>query len=340
MKIAQVSPLFERVPPKTYGGTERVISYLTEELVRQGHEVTLFASGDSQTSARLVAACGESARPDLSPGWLAYHMIQMDMVSQLADTFDVIHFHTEYLHLPMARRIRTPCLATLHGRLDMPHLVPLYKHFNGWPLVSISNSQRAPLPWANWCETVYHGLPPDLYSLHASGGSYFAFIGRISPEKRVDRAIDIARRCGMPLYIGAKVDKMDEPYFNQHVKPLMNTADVEFIGEVGEQQKRELLERASALLFPIDWPEPFGLVMIEAFACGTPVIAYRHGSIPEIMEEGVTGFVVTNQDDAVRAAQRIESVDRTRCRQAFERRFTAAQMAENYLRAYRRIVNG
>jgi glycosyltransferase involved in cell wall biosynthesis len=340
MKIAQVSPLFERVPPKGYGGTERVISYLTEELIRQGHEVTLFASGDSKTSARLVAPCSESVRPDASPAWLAYHMVQMDLVAEMAHTFDVIHFHTEYVHLPTARKIRTPCLATLHGRLDMPHLAPMYKYFSNWPLISISDSQRAPLPWANWCQTVYHGLPPDLYSLRPARGTYFAFIGRISPEKRLDRAIEIARRCGMPLHIGAKIDKMDEPYFNERIKPLLHASDVEFIGEVGEQEKRELLEHASALLFPIDWPEPFGLVMIEAFACGTPVIAYRNGSIPEIMEEGITGFVVTNQDDAVRAAQRVESIDRTRCREAFERRFTAAHMTESYLRAYRRVVGG
>jgi glycosyltransferase involved in cell wall biosynthesis len=340
MKIAQVSPLFERVPPKGYGGTERVISYLTEELIRQGHEVTLFASGDSKTSARLVAPCSKSVRQDASPAWLAYHMVQMDMVAEMAHTFDVIHFHTEYVHLPTARKIRTPCLATLHGRLDMPHLAPMYKYFSNWPLISISDSQRAPLPWANWCQTVYHGLPSDLYSLRPARGTYFAFIGRISPEKRLDRAIEIARRCGMPLHIGAKIDKMDEPYFNERIKPLLHASDVEFIGEVGEQEKRELLEHASALLFPIDWPEPFGLVMIEAFACGTPVIAYRNGSIPEIMEEGITGFVVTNQDDAVRAAQRVESIDRTRCREAFERRFTAAHMTESYLRAYRRVVGG
>jgi glycosyltransferase involved in cell wall biosynthesis len=339
MKIAQVSPLFERVPPRAYGGTERVISYLTEELVRQGHEVTLFASGDSKTSARLVAPCSQSVRADTSPAWLAYQMIQMDMVSELAHTFDVIHFHTEYVHLSVGRTLQAPYVATVHGRLDMPHLVPTYKYFSNWPLISISDSQRAPLPDVNWCATVYHGLPPNLYSLRSSCGTYFAFIGRISPEKRVDRAIEIARRCGMPLYIGAKVDKIDEPYFNERIKPLLHTGQVKFIGEVNQQEKQELLENAGALLFPIDWPEPFGLVMIEAFACGTPVIAYRHGSVPEIMEEGITGFVVTNQDDAVQAAQRIESIDRKRCREAFERRFTSARMTENYLQAYQRVMN-
>jgi glycosyltransferase involved in cell wall biosynthesis len=338
MKIAQVSPIFERVPPKAYGGTERVISYLTEELVRQGHDVTLFASGDSITSARLAPVGDASIRQDATLSWLAYQMIEMDMVAEMANVFDVIHFHTEHVHLPIARKLRTPHLTTLHGRLDRPELVPLYRHFSGLPLVSISNSQRAPLPWANWHETVHHGLPPDLYSFRSVHGEYFAFIGRISPEKRVDRAIDIAQQCGMPLYIGAKIDKADEAYFNERVKPLLHTPLVEFVGEVNEQEKRELLEHARALLFPIDWPEPFGLVMIEAFACGTPVIAYAHGSIPEIMEDGVTGFVVANQEDAVRAAQHIDSIDRARCRQAFERRFTVARMAENYLRTYRRIL--
>jgi glycosyltransferase involved in cell wall biosynthesis len=339
MKIAQVSPLFERVPPKAYGGTERVISYLTEELVRLGHDVTLFASGDSITGARLVPAIELSFRQDVVQRiWLAYHTIQMDLVSRLAHTFDVIHFHTDYLHFPIARNFSTPHVTTLHGRLDLPELVPLYRHFNDLPLISISNSQRIPLPWANWCKTVYHGLPPGLYSFRSEPGNYFVYIGRISLEKRVDRAIDIARQCGLPLYIAAKIDKADETYFNECIEPLLRDPLVSYIGEVGEPEKRDLLEHARALLFPIDWPEPFGLVMIEAFACGTPVIAYRHGSIPEIMEDGVTGFVVTNQEDAVRAARSIESIDRKRCRQVFERRFTVAHMAENYLSMYRRLL--
>jgi glycosyltransferase involved in cell wall biosynthesis len=340
MKIAQVSPLFERVPPKAYGGTERVISYLTEELVRQGHDVTLFAAGDSITCARLVPAIGESLRQDTGrQSWLAYHTIQMDMVSELASTFDIIHFHTEYLHFPIARKFCTPHVTTLHGRLDLPELVPLYKRFPDCPLVSISNHQRTPLPWINWCGTVHHGLPPDLYSFQPASGNYFTFIGRISPEKRIDRAIDITQQCGMPLYIGAKIDKSDEPYFNEYIKPLLRNPLVKYLGEVSDREKRELLEHASALLFPIDWPEPFGLVMIEAFACGTPVIAYHHGSIPEIMEDGITGFVVTNQDDAVRAARSIDSIDRKRCRAAFDRRFTVTDMAENYLRVYRRVLS-
>ncbi|HJV80331.1 glycosyltransferase family 4 protein [Noviherbaspirillum sp.] len=339
MKIAQVSPIFESVPPKAYGGTERVISYLTEELVKQGHEVTLFASGDSETAARLVSPIAESLRPDvLRPAWLAYHIIQMDQVSELADSFDVIHFHTDYLHFPLAKSLGRPYVTTLHGRQDLPELQPLYRHFHDVPLVSISNHQRTPLPEANWCETVYHGLPSDLHSFQESPGDYFVFIGRISQEKRVDRAIDIAKQCGVPVYIGAKIDKADEPYFNACIKPLLRDPLVQFVGEVNQREKRELLEHARALLFPIDWPEPFGLVMIEAFSCGTPVIAYRNGSVPEIMEDGVTGFVVTNQDEAVRAAKNIDAIDRKGCREAFDRRFTATHMAENYLRVYRRML--
>ncbi|MES2536303.1 MAG: glycosyltransferase family 4 protein [Pseudomonadota bacterium] len=336
MKIAQVSPLFERVPPKAYGGTERVISYLTEELVRQGHEVTLFASGDSITGARLVSSISESIRADTAGhSWLAYHTIQMDQVAQLAPDFDMIHFHTDYLHFPITRTLGTPYLTTLHGRLDLPELTPLYRHFSDVPLASISNNQRLPLPWANWRGTVYHGLPPDLYSFQPNPENYFAFVGRVSPEKRLDRAIDIALQCGRPLYIAAKIDRLDQPYFDQAIKPLLAHPLIEYIGEVSEPEKRDLLQHARALLFPIDWPEPFGLVMIESFACGTPVIAYRHGSIPEIVEDGVTGFTVTDQEQAVRAARNIGSIDRKRCREVFERRFTVAHMAQQYLRIYR-----
>lgn len=342
MKIAQVSPLFESVPPKGYGGTERVISYLTEELVRRGHEVTLFAAGDAVTRARLVSAVPESIRPDMSKlrqEWLAYHCIEMDQVASLARTFDVIHFHTEYLHFPLTRALGVPHVTTLHGRLDLPELEPLCRHFSDVPLVSISDSQRSPLPWANWVGTVHHGLPPDFYTFMPEAKDYFVFIGRVSPEKRLDRAIDMAKRCGTRLYIAAKVDKADEAYFNETLKPLFKDPLVEFVGEIGEKEKRELLQHARALLFPIDWPEPFGLVMIEAFSCGTPVIAYPHGAVPEVMEDGITGFVVTNQDEAVRAAQRIDSIDRKACRQAFERRFTAGHMAENYLRVYQRLLS-
>ncbi|MGB6055294.1 MAG: glycosyltransferase family 4 protein [Burkholderiaceae bacterium] len=339
MKIAQVAPLFERVPPRAYGGTERVISYLTEELVRQGHEVTLFASGDSVTAARLVPAIDHNVRPDTGrPAWLAWHSIQMDQVAALADEFDVIHFHTDYLHFPLARRLATPHITTMHGRLDLPELGPLFAHFDDVPLVSISNSQRAPQPHANWQGTVHHGLPPSLYGFQARPDDYFAFVGRISPEKRIDRAIDIARRCGKRLVIGAKIDPADEPYFRQSIEPLLQSPLIEYIGEIGEPEKRQLLQNAAALLFPIDWPEPFGLVMIEAFCCGTPVIAYRHGSVPEVVEEGVTGFTVDSLEGAVRAAQRIGEIDRRRCRQAFEERFTVRHMAHAYLRIYQQAI--
>lgn len=340
MKIAQVSPLFESVPPAGYGGTERVISYLTEELVKRGHDVTLFASGDSVTKARLVAAVPASIRPDPKDlSWLGYHMMQFDMVSEMAHSFDIIHFHTDYLHFPLARKLGIPHITTLHGRQDLPHLQPLYAQFSDMPLVSISNSQRTPLPNANWIDTVYHGLPSDLYNFCPAAGKYFAFVGRVSPEKRIDRAIEIAERCGTQLVVAAKVDKADEAYFNEYLKPLFRKPCVTYIGEVGETEKGELLEHAKALLFPIDWPEPFGLVVIEAMSCGTPVIAYRHGSIPEIMDNGVTGFVVTDQDEAIRAAMRIDDIDRAGCRKEFERRFTAAHMADNYLRVYQRLMS-
>lgn len=338
MKIAQVAPVFERVPPKAYGGTERVISYLAEELVRQGHDVTLFATGDSITNARLMPTIDESRRFDPTrQEWLVYHTMMMDRVAGMADEFDIIHFHTDYLHFPLSRYLPVPHVTTLHGRQDLPELVPLYRQFSDIPLVSISNSQRTPLPWVNWKKTVYHGLPNDLYSFQNNPENYFAFMGRISPEKRIDRAVEIALHCGMPLYVAAKIDKADQLYFDECIKPLFNHPLVEYLGEIGEQEKRELLGNARALLFPIDWPEPFGLVMIEAFACGTPVIAYRHGSVPEIMEEGVTGFIVENQEQAMRAAENIESIDRRRCHDVFERRFTAAHMAANYLNVYQDI---
>ncbi|HEY0845084.1 MAG TPA: glycosyltransferase family 4 protein [Noviherbaspirillum sp.] len=343
MKIAQVSPIFESVPPKGYGGTERVISYLTEELVERGHDITLFASGDSKTRARLVAAVPESIRPDMSrlrQDWLSYHCIEMDQVAELARSFDVIHFHTDFLHFPLARALGTPHVTTLHGRLDFPDVAPLLRRFTDAPLVSISDSQRSSLPWANWAATVHHGLPAGLYRFTPEAKDYFLFIGRVSPEKRLDRAIDIAIRCGTPLYIGAKVDKPDEPYFDDCIRPLLRNSLIRFLGEIGEREKRELLEHAKALLFPIDWPEPFGLVMIEAFSCGTPVIAYPHGAVPEIIEDGINGFVVTNQDEAVAAAERVSTIDRKRCRQTFEQRFTVAHMADNYLRVYQRLLSG
>jgi glycosyltransferase involved in cell wall biosynthesis len=338
MKIAQVSPLFESVPPKRYGGTERVVSYLTEELVKQGHEVTVFASGDSITSATLVPVIPESVRQDVSTlSWLAYHTIEMDLVSELADSFDIIHFHTDYMHFPVTRHLRAPHVTTMHGRLDLPELVPLFRQYAELPVVSISDSQRCPLPLANWSETVYHGLPADLYSPGAGKGGYFLFLGRISREKGLDRAIAIAQACGMPLYIAAKLDSGGQAYYKDVIKPLLGSPLVKYIGEVGDSEKRELLQGAHALLFPIDWPEPFGLVMIEAFACGTPVVAYRNGSTPEIMEDGVTGFVVNNLLEAVSAARAIDSLDRNACRRVFDQRFDAARMAAQYVQVYERV---
>lgn len=338
MKIAQVAPVFERVPPIAYGGTERVVSYLTEELVRQGHEVTLFASGDSVTEARLIATVECSLRlASLQQDWLVYQTMLLDQVGEMAEEFDVIHFHTDYLHFPLAKRLPVPHVTTLHGRLDLPELVPLYRHFCDVPLISISNSQRSPLPWVAWQGTVYHGLPLDLYSLSPKAGDYFVFVGRISPEKRVDRAINVAKHAGRRLYIAAKVDKVDEAYFDECIKPLLEHPLIEYLGELGEEEKHSLLQGAAALLFLIDWPEPFGLVVIEAFACGTPVLAYRNGSVPEIVDDGITGFIVSNQDEAFAAADRFGELDRARCRRVFEQRFAAKRMADDYLAIYRRL---
>lgn len=339
MKIAQVAPLFESVPPLAYGGTERVVSYLTETLVGMGHEVTLFASGDSVTSAHLVPVVKTSLRLDqCRPDWLVWHAILMDQVLEAAASFDILHFHTDVLHLPLMRFCPTPSISTLHGRLDLPDLVPLFRRFNAHPLVSVSESQRLPLPWANWQATVHHGLPAGLYAFHPHPQDYFCFVGRISPEKRVDRAIEIARACSTPLRIAAKVDAADQVYFEDCIKPLLADPLVEFIGEIGDAEKNDFIGHARALLMPIDWPEPFGLVMIEALACGTPVIAYARGSVPEILEHGVTGFVVQNQTQAIAAAQDIDHIERQRCRQAFERRFTARAMTGHYLAIYRELA--
>jgi glycosyltransferase involved in cell wall biosynthesis len=339
MRIAQVAPLFESVPPKYYGGTERVVSYLTEELVRQGHEVTLFASGDSETKARLVAACRRSLRLDKHcVDQLAHQILMLEHVFQRADEFDIIHFHVDYLHFPLSRREPVAHVTTMHGRLDLPDLVPLYQEFRDMPVVSISNVQREPLPWANWKATVYHGIPADMYRFRGEPGSYFAFLGRISPEKRVDRAIEIAKRVQFPLKIAAKVDRVDENYFESVIKPLLHHPLVEFVGEIGDGEKDEFLGNGYALLFPIDWPEPFGLVMIEAMACGTPVIAYRSGAVPEVMEQGHTGFIVEELEDAVEAARRVSELSRRRCREVFEKRFTSTRMAEDYVQLYRRLI--
>jgi glycosyltransferase involved in cell wall biosynthesis len=341
MRIAQVAPLYESVPPHCYGGTERVVSYLTEELVRQGHEVSLFASGDSVTTARLVAPCRHSLRLDTRCiDQLAHYILMLELVLKDIDRFDLIHWHIDYLHFPLSQRQSTPHVTTLHGRLDIPDLVPLYQEFKAVPVISISNAQREPLPWLNWQDTVYHGLPENLYTFRPEPGKYLAFLGRISPEKRVDRSIAIAQRLGMEIKIAAKVDPADRQYFEAVITPLLREPLVEYVGEIGEKEKNEFLGHAYALLFPIDWPEPFGLVMAEAMACGTPVIAYRRGSVPEIIEEGVTGFIVHDLEGAVQAAQRIPTLNRSRCRQRFEERFSAARMARDYLVSYRRLVEG
>ena len=340
MRIAQIAPLSESVPPRCYGGTERIVSSLTEELVRQGHEVTLFASGDSVTQATLVAGCERALRLDASTrDPLALHVAQLAEVFRRAEAFDVLHFHTDYLHFLGLQHLPVAHLTTLHGRLDLRELPPLYRHFAEVPLVSISDAQRKPIPWANWQATVHHGLPVDGFRLNDRPGDYFAFLGRISPEKRVDRAIEIAVRLGRPLRIGAKIDRADQAYFDARIKPLLGHPLVEFLGEIGDGEKQDLIGNARALLFPIDWPEPFGIVMIEAMACGTPVIAFRHGSVPEVIDPGCTGFIVETIDEAVEAARRIDSLDRRACRQRFEERFTAARMAGNYLRVYGRLID-
>jgi glycosyltransferase involved in cell wall biosynthesis len=339
MRIAQVSTLYESVPPKSYGGTERVASYLTEELVRQGHEVTLFASGDSITQARLVSPCERSLRLDPHcVDQVAHHILMLEQVYQQADDFDIIHFHVDYLHFPLSRRYGIRNVTTLHGRLDIPDLVPLYREFHEMPVVSISQAQRKPLPWVNWQGTVYHGLPVDLYRYRQEPGGYLAFLGRISPEKRVDRAIEVAKRVGIPLKIAAKVDRVDEEYFQEQIKPLLDHPLIEYVAEVGDKEKDEFLGNAYALLFPIDWPEPFGLVMIEALACGTPVIAYQRGSVPEVLQEGVTGFIVNDLEETVRAVQRVDMIDREQCRWVFEERFSASRMAQDYVAIYQRIL--
>ncbi|MFA7097965.1 MAG: glycosyltransferase family 4 protein [Gammaproteobacteria bacterium] len=338
MRIAQVAPLFESVPPKLYGGTERVVSYLTEELVKQGHDVTLFATADSITAARLRAIVRQGLRldpdcQDPSP----YHVIMLEEVLRASPSFDIIHFHTDYLHFGLTRRLLTPHITTLHGRLDLPYLVPLYKEFDDVPLVSISNSQRVPLSWANWQATVYHGLPLNQYQFHDRPGKYLAFIGRISPEKRVDHAIEVARRVGMEIRIAAKVDKADREYFETRIKPLLRQPYVNYIGEIGDSEKGEFLGNAFAMLFTVDWPEPFGLAMIEAFACGTPVIACRRGSVPEVMEDGRTGYIVNSLDEAVAAVEKVAGLDRRQVRHVFEKRFSATRMARDYLTVYRKV---
>ena len=339
MRIAQVAPLMESVPPHAYGGTERVVSYLTDELVRQGHQVTLFATGDSRTEAELVACAPTALRLDEDvQDPIAHQILEIERVAALVDRFDVIHWHLDYFHYPVSRRLGVPYLTTLHGRLDIPDLQPLYAEFGDAPVVSISNDQRSPLPDANWIGTVYHGLPSDELLPRFEPGQYLAFLGRISPEKRADRAIEVARRAGIPLKIAAKVDDADREYFEQHIEPMLEADHVDFIGEVGQADKGDFLGHAAALLFPIDWSEPFGLVMIEAMACGTPVIPYRSGSVPEVITDGVNGFVVEGIDESVEAVMKLDQISREGCRRAFEERFTVEHMAHEYVALYEQLI--
>jgi glycosyltransferase involved in cell wall biosynthesis len=340
MKIAQVAPLYESVPPAGYGGTERVVSWLTEELVRLGHDVTLFASGDSRTAAKLISGSAKSLRAmsDCRDA-LTHHMISLDKVRKHRGEFDVIHFHTDYLHFPLCREWSVSHLTTLHGRLDLSDLIPLYREFRDIPLVSISKKQQEPLPHVNWVGNVYHGLPENLLRFHRGPGQYLAFIGRISPEKRPDRAIAIATAAGMKLKIAAKIDLTDRSYFETTIKPLLARPNVEFLGEIGDDQKAAFLGNAVACLAPIDWPEPFGLNMIEAMACGTPTIAFNQGSVPELIDDGVSGVIVESVEEAVEAVERVKTMSRAACRNAFEERFTDRRMAKDYLKLYEQLVD-
>ena len=340
MRIAQVAPLYERIPPKLYGGTERVVSYITEELVRRGHDVTLFASGDSETSARLAPACERALRlagiPEL--GTSLHLPMLSDVYDHAEDRFDLIHSHIDYWSFPFAERALVPSVSTMHGRLDVPGLRPVYARYSHVPLVSISNSQRKPLPFMNWVGTVYHGLPRDLLRFNPEPGKYLAFVGRISPEKRPDIAIKVARKLGIPFKIAAKVDVVDREYFETEIKPLLCPPDVEYIGEISEAEKSEFLGNAMALLFTIDWPEPFGLAMIEALACGTPVVSRPCGSVPEVIRPGVTGYVESSIEDLAVAVQKAINLPREQCRKEFETRFTAETMAARYEQIYQALI--
>lgn len=340
VKIALISPLYEAVPPKLYGGTERIVAYLADALVELGHEVTLFASGDTKTKAKLVSARDQALRLDPAPlkSDVAAHLSMLHTVRRRARSFDVIHFHIDPLQYPMFEEHAGRTLTTMHGRLDLKDLPEMYRLYPRYPLVSISNNQRKPLAFANWAGTVYHGLPNLLLQHSPKGGDYLAFLGRISPEKRPDRAIQIARRVGMKLKIAAKVDAADRNYFVREIEPLIDGNEVEYVGEIGEAQKGAFLGNAAALLFPIDWPEPFGLVMIEAMACGTPVIAWNCGSVPEVIDNDVTGFVVSSEDEAVAAIRCLDELDRAQVRRVFDKRFSADVMARNYATIYRRLA--
>jgi glycosyltransferase involved in cell wall biosynthesis len=339
MRIAQVAPLFEAVPPKLYGGTERVVHYLTEELVEMGHDVTLFASGDSVTKAELIPTVKEALRldPDCIDS-LAHHIVQLEEVITLHKSFDVINFHTDYFHFPLTSRILTPVVTTLHGRLDIPDLQPVFNRFTNQPVISISYKQRDPLPQANWIGNVYHGIFENLHKPGKGEGNYLAFMGRISPEKGVDKAIEIAQKTGIPLKIAAKVDKADKEYFETEIKHLLDNSLVEFVGEINEKEKTSFIGNAKALIFPIDWSEPFGMVMIEAMSCGTPVIAFDRGSVPEIINEGVSGFIVTNVEEGVNAVEKIDTLPRALVRKEFEEKYTAKRMAKDYLKIYESLA--
>ena len=340
LRIAQVAPLFESVPPKLYGGTERVVSFLTEELVQQGHDVTLFASGDSITSAKLIPVSENSLRLDkncVDP--LAHHIVMLQLIQDNVNEFDVIHYHIDYLHFPFSRLRPTPHITTLHGRLNIDDLKNVYKLFPDMPVVSISKSQRAPFPHINWIGNVYHGIPKDFYKPSFNDGKYLAFLGRISPEKGVDKAIEIATKSGIPIKIAAKIDKNDEVYFDANIKHLLQHPLVEFVGEINDDLKNEFLKNAIALLFPINWPEPFGLVMIEAMACATPVIAFRNGSVPEIITHETDGFVVDNIEQAVEAVNNISRISRHNCRKSFEQRFTSEVMTIEYVKIYEQVID-
>ncbi len=341
MRIAQIAPLFESVPPRTYGGTERVVHYLTEELIRQGHEVVLYASGDSHTHAQLRAIVPDALRlAEKKTEPLIWQVLQLAAVAREAAQFDVLHFHTDFLHFPLSRQLGAAQLSTLHGRLDLNALQPIFAEFRDMPLISISQHQRRPLPMARWIATIHNGLPETLYDFQPRAGDYLAFLGRISPEKGPETAIEIAHRAGIPLRMAAKIDPLDRDYFESRVRPLLQPPLIEFLGEIDERGKNELLGGALALLFPVDWPEPFGLTMIEAMACGTPVIAYRRGSVPEIISDGVSGYIVDDPAAAIDALQRIDRIDRHACRRHFEEHFSARRMAEGYLGAYAQLIAG
>ena len=340
MRIAQIAPLHESVPPKMYGGTERILSWLTESLVEKGHDVTLFASGDSKTKAKLVPIVPRALR--LEGGYMVdkvgYHALMYEKVLKVASDFDIIHFHSDYAHLSYVRLMKTPTLTTTHSRLDYLPLADIWRENSDFPIVSISEAQRRPIPWLNWHGNVHHGMPVDMFSLNEKPSDYILFLGRICPEKRPDRAIEIAKKAGLKLIIAAKVDPVDVEYFHKEIEPLLQDPLIEFIGEVNDSQKQELIGNALALIHPIEFPEPFGIVMIESLACGTPIVAFRTGSIPEVVDEGITGFVVDDIQSAVEALSKVHTLSRKRCREVFETRFTSSRMVDDYVAIYEKVI--